>query len=210
MLPQSVPSPSFCAEKHPSMIEVIKSPTTPNPRRGRNSDPKPNLNKTGNRHKRLLEVKKKRWFTFVALSKLSVNLITRISKQKSVNWGSISENKGTLELSREKLSSRRSKRDRKRGRWSLHESYSPRSAAREKYFQMTSLVWLRTQSKNSTTYTLTSVITPNRCYFLFFCSHYGFTFVIPLGLYWMLLFHVSHISPLDKLLLLVLFLLTYT
>lgn len=46
--------------------------------------------------------------------------------------------------------------------------------------------------------------------FLFFCSHYGFTFVIPLGLYWMLLFHVSHISPLDKLLLLVLFLLTYT
>lgn len=59
MLSQSVPSPSFCAEKHHSMIEVIKCPPTPKPRRGRNSEPKPNLNKTGNRHKRLLEVKKK-------------------------------------------------------------------------------------------------------------------------------------------------------
>lgn len=125
MLSQSVPSPSLCAEKHPGMIEVIKCPPNPNPQRGRNSDSKPHLNKT---------------LRLVALSKLSVNLITSISKQKSVNCGSISENKGTLELSREQLSSRRSKRDRKRGRWSLHESYSPRSTAREKYFQMTSLV----------------------------------------------------------------------
>ena len=46
-------------EKHAGMIEVMKCPPNPNPQRGRNSNPRPTLNTTGNRHKRCLEVKKK-------------------------------------------------------------------------------------------------------------------------------------------------------
>ena len=71
-----------CVEKHAGMIEVIKCAPNPNPQSGRNSNPKPNLNKTGNRHKRCLGVKERDGIRFVALSKLSVNLITSISKQK--------------------------------------------------------------------------------------------------------------------------------